>query len=141
MFIACTKCSSTSEGGHLCREPQSWCLKEQWLEQWQWSVFQQPWARRLLCHGAPEAAAFSAAQEGISGSEVARSHESAVLSLTPIQLLHYLCVLSSLKTNFHSKADGFKINCLKKIKSNLQKAEICLWCYFPDCVVFPSTTM
>lgn len=130
MFIACTKCSSIPEGGHLCREPQSWCLKGQWLEQWQWSVFQQPWASRLLLPQSLEAAAFSAAQEGLPGSEVVLSHEGAVPSLTPTQLLHYL------KTNFHSKLDGFKINCLKEIKSNLQKTDGVFWRPLPV-VLFP----
>lgn len=100
VFIACTKCSSIPEGGHLCREPQSCCLKEQCLEQGQGSLFQQflPQSPR----------------KGLLGVEVALSHESAVLSLAQLNSFTTPCVLSSLKTNFHSKVDGFKINYLKK---------------------------
>lgn len=62
-----------------------------------------------------EAAAFSAAQEGLTGSkstaepwECWSSHSHQLKSFTTPW------VLSSLKTDFHSKVDGFKINCLKK---------------------------
>lgn len=134
MFIACTKCSSIPEGGHLCREPQSWYLKEEWLEQWQWSVLQQPWASRLLLLQNPRGCCLLCSSGGFTGGRGRGSAEpwqgfSSHTSSTPSLLF----VLSSLKTNFHSEIDGFKIDYLKKKKSNPQKAQICCGASFPDC--------